>query len=47
MKIVDVKLLGPLQLHVTGIMLVVDAVNVSVFPEHTGVLDDAVGVTGV
>ena len=28
-------------------MLVVDAVNVNALPEHTGDLDDAVGVAGV
>jgi len=41
------KLLGPDQLHVTGIVLVVDAVNVNALPEHTGEFDDAVGVAGV
>jgi len=42
-----VKLLGPDQLQVTGIVLVVDAVNVNEFPVQTGVLDDGVGVAGV
>jgi hypothetical protein len=41
-----VKEAGPLQLQVTGVVLV-DAVNVNELPLHTGVLDDAVGVTGV
>ena len=41
-----VKEAGPLQLHVTGVVLV-DAVNVKALPVQTGVLDDAVGVTGV
>ena len=41
------KLLGPDQLHVTGMVLVVEAVNVSALPEHTGEFDDAVGVAGV
>jgi hypothetical protein len=41
-----VKEAGPLQLHVTGVVLV-DAVNVKALPVQTGVLDDAVGVAGV
>ena len=41
------KLLGPDQLHVTGSVLVVDALNVNAFPVQTGVFDDAVGVAGV
>ena len=42
-----VKLLGPDQLQVTGILLVVDAANVNGLPVQTGVLDVAVGVAGV
>lgn len=41
------KLLGPDQLQVTGMVLVVEADNVSALPEHTGEFDDAVGVAGV
>jgi hypothetical protein len=39
--------LGPVQLQVTGIVLVVFAESESVFPEQTGELDEAVGVAGV
>ena len=42
-----VKEAGPLQLQVTGIVLLVDAVNVNALPVQTGVLDDGVGVAGV
>ena len=41
------KPFGPDQLHVTGILLVVDAANVNALPVQTGVLDVAVGVAGV
>lgn len=41
------KLFGPDQLQVTGIMLVVEADNVNALPVQTGVLEDVVGVAGV
>jgi hypothetical protein len=41
------KLLGPVQLQVTDIVLLVVAVRFKGLPEHTGVFDDAVGFAGV
>lgn len=38
---------GPLQLHVTGTVLVVDALSVNGLPEQTGLLELAIGVAGV
>ena len=38
---------GPVQLHVTGMVLVVDALSVNGLPEQTGLLEPATGVTGV
>jgi hypothetical protein len=43
----DVYVFGPLQLHVTGTMLVVDALSVNGLPEQTGLLELAIGVAGV
>jgi hypothetical protein len=42
-----VKLLGPDQLQVTGIVLVVEALNVSGFPEHIGEGAEGLGLAGV
>ena len=39
--------LGPDQLQVTGMVLVVDADNVNALPVQTGVLEEGVGVSGV
>jgi len=41
------KLFGPVQLQVTGIVLVVEADNVNALPVQTGVFEDGVGVAGV
>jgi len=42
-----VYVFGPLQLHVTGTVLVVDALSVNGLPEQTGLLELAIGVAGV
>ena len=42
-----VKLFGPVQLQLTGMVLVVLAESVNGLPLHTGVLEAAVGVAGV
>ena len=39
--------MGPVQLHVTGMALVVFAVRFNGLPEHNGLLYEAVGVAGV
>ena len=41
------KLFGPDQLQVTGIVLDVEADNVNALPEQTGVFEEGVGVSGV
>ena len=41
------KLFGPVQLQVTGIVLVVEADSVNALPVQTGVFEDGVGVAGV
>ena len=41
------KLLGPVQLQLTGMVLVVVAVSVNAVPVHTGVFDPTTGVAGV
>jgi len=38
---------GPVQLHVTDMVLVVDALSVNGLPEQTGLLELATGVAGV
>jgi len=38
---------GPVQLHVTGMVLLVFADKVSALPVQTGLLDPAVGIDGV
>ena len=42
-----VNVLGPDQLHVNGMVLVVLDVRFNALPEHNGLLYDAVGVSGV